>query len=372
MTRVGTDIKFQAGSTLWGNGIEALDAAAAAGLDGVLIRTLDELAPTLDAGALAEFSQRATELGLYVEMGVGKVNPYMTAELPRVRDLGDGSYLAGMERMIETCARFGWTEAWTAVGGFKPYPGIFFTDRFRTDADWADQLAATRKFLRRLRPVLLDTGVHLNLETHEEITTFEILRLIDDVGDDVLGVCLDPANLAVRAEVPNEGAARVAPYVRMTHLRDAALWRTAEGISRFIAPCGAGVIDWPDLLGAILGANPALNLTIEGIGPVRAEMVLHTADQTWRSGHPDLTDTALGELEELARGYQARAARGEVEDLAALRAPRPARAAHDAFVQECASYLRKHTERGVASPPRPRVSVAADQLTGISEEGELT
>jgi sugar phosphate isomerase/epimerase len=339
MNRIGTDVKFTGGVSYWGDPLEALGQIAVRGLNGLNVRTLDEIAPTLDRGFLTDFAQRANELGLYIEMGVGKVNPYMTAELPRVRDLGGGSYLAGMQRMIRTCAEFGWTETWTAVGGYKPYPGIFFTDRFRSDADWSDQLAATEKFLLRLAPVLRETGVRLNLETHEEITTFELLRLIETVGDDVIGVCLDPANLAVRAEVPLEGIARIAPYVHTTQLRDAALWRTDEGLSRFIAPCGEGVIDWDAALDLILTHRPDINLTIEPIGVVRAEMKLHTADATWRAGHPDLTDTALAELDSLAANYEARAALGEAEDIDALRALRPESAVDD-FAQRCAAHLR--------------------------------
>ena len=323
MTHIGTDIKFIDGVSHFGGPLDTLREVGALGLEGVNVRTLDEISPTLDRGFLSEFAQLAAELDLYVEMGVGKVNPFMTAELPRVRDLGDGSYLAGMERLITTCAEFGWTETWTAVGGYKPYPGIFFTDRFRTDAAWEDQLAATERFLHRLAPVLRDTGVRLNLETHEEITTFELLRLIESVGDDVLGVCLDPANLAVRAEVPLEGIARIAPYVRTTQLRDAALWRTEAGLSRFIAPCGEGVIDWPAALEMVFDRNPGLHLTIEPIGRVRAEMALHTSDPTWQAGHPDLTEAALGELFALAEAYEARAARGGAETLAQLRGLRP-------------------------------------------------
>jgi sugar phosphate isomerase/epimerase len=338
-TRVGVDVKFMNGTTAWGSWADALRTVSAMGLEGVNVRTLDELSPTLDRAELADFAQLAAELDLYVEMGVGKVNPYMTAELPRVRDLGSGSYLAGMERMLDTCAEFGWTETWTAIGGYKPYPGIFFTDRFRTDTDWADQLAATERFLLKLAPALRATGVRLNLETHEEITTFELLRLIDAVGDDALGVCLDPANLAVRAEVPLEAIARIAPHVRTTQLRDAALWVTEEGISRFIAPCGEGVIDWDVALAEVLDANPGINLTIEPIGQVRAEMKLHTADPVWQAGHPDLTDAALAELTALAEAYEARALAGDAETIEQLRALRPAEAIND-FALRCASHLR--------------------------------
>ncbi|NQX25884.1 sugar phosphate isomerase/epimerase [Microbacteriaceae bacterium VKM Ac-2854] len=350
INRVGTDVKFTNGATLWGSGPDALRYAASAGLEGVNVRTLDELSPTLDTGELRDFAQLAAELDLYVEMGVGKVNPYMTAELPRVRSLGEGSYLLGMQRMIETCAAFGWSETWTAVGGFKPYPGIFFTDRFRTDADWTDQLAATEEFLLRLAPTLRATGVRLNLETHEELTTFELIRLIEAVGDDVLGICLDPGNLAVRAEPPLEGIARIAPYVRTTQLRDAALWRNEDGtLSRFLAPCGEGVIDWSAALDLLLTANPGINLTIEGIGGVRAEMKLHVDDPTWQVGHPDLTPAALAELYRLADGYHARAEAALAPTAEQLRERVDPVPAHNAFVAASAAHLRERMTARAAS-----------------------
>jgi len=341
VTAVGTDVKLTGGTSLWGGPLDALDAVAAAGLDGVLFRTLDEISPTLDPGLLAEVAAHARHLGLYVEMGVGKVNPYMTAELPRVRDIGEGSYLLGMERMVTACAEHGWTETWTALGGFKmQYTGLHITDRFRADAPWPDQLAATAAFLHRLAPVLRDTGVHLDIETHEEVTSFELVRLVEEVGPDVLGICLDPANLAVRGEVPDEGIARVAPYVRTTQLRDAALVPVDGGIARFLAPCGEGVVDWDAALRAVLAARPELNLTIEGIGPVRAEMPVLDTDPQWRAGHPDLTDAELDRLRALAHDYAARAAAGAAEPLESLRARRDARPAHDDFVARSAAHLR--------------------------------
>lgn len=337
---IGVDIKFVDGVTQWGDGLSALRTAAEQGFDGVNVRTIDELSPTLDPGELRDFAQLSRELGLYVEMGVGKVNPYMTAELPRVRALGEGSYLAGMQRMIEACAEHGWLEAWTAVGGFKPYRALYATDRFRTDTDWTAQLAATERFLQSLAPVLRDNGVHLDLESHEEITSFELLRLIDAVGDDVLGVCLDPANLAVRGELPNEGIRRLAPHVRSTQLRDIALWEVNGGLSRFLAPCGQGLIDWDDALEVLLGASPALHLTIEGIGAVRAEMTLHPDDGAWLAGHPDLVPDELARLRAQAADYERRAIAGDVETLDELRALRPDRQAHDAFVADSAMHLR--------------------------------
>jgi len=327
MTRVGMDVKFYDGTTLVGDDpIATLRAAHELGFEGLLVRTVDEAFPTLDRAEIDRFAAEADRLGMFVQLGLGKVNPYMTAELPRVRDLGGGSYLAGMERMIGICGDYGWTEAWTATGGFKHHlPAPYSIDRFRTDVPWPDQLRAIERFLRSLAPTLRRHGVRLNLETHEEITTFEILRLIDGIGADVLGVCLDPGNLMVRGETVPGAVARVAPFTHMTHLRDAVLVPVDDGLSRFLAPIGDGTMDWDALLDALLTAQPDIDLAVEGIGGVRAEMQLQPRDPYWRSAHPDMTDDDVAELERIASAFPPPNAPHTTASLEELRAVVPER-----------------------------------------------
>lgn len=345
--RIGADVKFHGGaSTLADSPLETLDALQELGFDGILVRTMDEAFPTLDAGDIAAFAREAESRGFGVQMGVGKVNPYMTAELPRVRDLGGGSYLAGMERMLRLCAEHGWRETWTASGGYKHgLPAPFCFDRFRTDVTWADQLEATGRLIAKLAPVLRETGVRLNIETHEEVTTHELLRLIAEHGGDVLGVCLDPANLPVRGEAFQPAIERVAAVTRITHLRDALIVHSERGLSRFLMPIGEGAIDWDAALSALLGANPDVQLFIEGIGGSRAEMLLDSDDETWRAAHADLDETEIAALRRLADEHAERAARGEAPDLAALRrGDDDPRAALAAFLERSRAALRANLD----------------------------
>jgi sugar phosphate isomerase/epimerase len=277
---------------------------------------------------------------MFVQPGLGKVNPFMTAELPRVRDLGSGSYLAGMVRMAELCAENGWTEAWSATGGYKRYPGLFCFDRFRTDVDWPAQLEATAQFLERLAPALRGCGVRLNLETHEEITTFEIVRLIERIGDDVLGICLDPANVMVRGELVSDAVARSAPWTHMTQLRDAVLVPTQSAISRFLMPIGQGVIDWYHLLGQLFAVTPDLDLVVEGVGATRAEMPLCPDDPLWLASHPDITERDIEGLRALARNYPAQTVRGEMPSIEELRRRRPQATALSQFLTSSQKHLR--------------------------------
>lgn len=321
--RIGADVKFVDGvSRLGGGPFSTVSALGELGFEGVLVRTMDEAFPTLDPDAVARFARFADQSGFFVRMGIGKVNPYMTAELPRVRRLGDGSYLAGMERMIRLCGVHGWREVWTAVGGYKPgLPAPFCFDRFRTDVTWQAQLEETERFIDVLAPTLRAEGVRLNIETHEEITTRELLRLVDAAGEDIVGVCLDPANIPVRGEAVIPAVARVAEHTRLTHLRDMILVRTENGISRFLAPLGDGRIDWPELLSFFDGRDD-VDLLIEAVGGTRAEMMLQPDDLFWRAADPDLDYAEVAQLEGLADREAALIATGEALDVAALRAPR--------------------------------------------------
>jgi sugar phosphate isomerase/epimerase len=342
MIAVGADVKFRDGaSQLAADPVATLDVLEGLGLRGILVRALDDAFPTLDAGDIARFARAARDRGFVVRVGLGKINPYMTAELPRIRRLGEGSYLAGMERMLRVCAENGWLEAWTATGGYKPqFPAPFCFDRFRTDVGWAAQLEATRRFLERLAPALRATGVRLNVETHEEITTHEILRLVEAVGPDLVGVCLDPANLPVRGEAFLPAARRVAPYTHLTHLRDAVLVRGEGGIARHLAPIGRGQIDWPALLAALSAAPEDAALFIEGVGGTRARMLLAPDDPAWWAAHPDLD---AEEIAEIARLAEAGAADPALRDgFAPLAAD--AREDHLAFLRVSLDALRGHLD----------------------------
>lgn len=298
-----------------------LERSAELGLDGVFFRSILELSPTLEAGELRDVMQTARDLGQRVEAGAGKVNPFATPEAPAIRALGGGDYLYAMRRMIEAAASVGIHELWSATANYQfRLHGLYACDRFRTDVTWAEQLAATARFLHRLAPILRDSGTHLNLETHEEITTFELVRLVEEVGPDVLGITFDSANVLVRSEDPIAAVHRAAPYIRSSHIRDAALLFTAEGIARILRPVGDGVIDWERFLRPLLGHD--LMLSIEGIvESSRGLMTLQLYDERWQAGHPDLSLAEAYEIVRLTADYGARAARGEAAGWNELTSP---------------------------------------------------
>ncbi|MFE7709059.1 sugar phosphate isomerase/epimerase family protein [Streptomyces sp. NPDC057486] len=276
-----------------------LAATARIGRAGVFFRTLTDMSPDLDAGHLAELRARADADGLYLEAGLGKVNPYNISEETSVRELGDGDHLLGMTRMIEAAAAIGITELWADTANYQRHSwGLHAVDRFRTDVTWDDQLVAIERYLQRLAPVLRANGCRINLETHEEITTHEVVALVEAVGPDAVGITLDLANVVVRGEAPVAAARRVAPYTHQTHMRDIVLAFTDEGMERQIRACGDGVIDFAAVLDVLTrhrGGRGPLNLTIENT-MARDWNGIPLHDPRWQAAHPQLPMSDVLEL----------------------------------------------------------------------------
>ena len=302
--------------------LASLDHVNALGLKGIFFSTILDMSADLDSGMLREIRAKADELGLYLESGLGKINPYCSAESPELRAIGNGDIIAGLTRMIEASAAIDCRELWVSPGNFKAaYPGRLAVDRFRTDVSWEEQLLATEKVLRKLAPVARANGVHMNIETHDEITSFEILRLIEAVGDDCVGVVLDTANMLQRGEHPVLATQRLAPWVRQTHIKDAYTGRANGGLDFQPRPCGTGIVDFAAILSILAQVNPELNLSLEiaqstddNRRRANPRQCIQIDDPVWRAGHPDLTASELEAYFAMVDSYELRVAAGEFED----------------------------------------------------------
>ncbi|MBB4000721.1 sugar phosphate isomerase/epimerase family protein [Aureimonas pseudogalii] len=302
--------------------LASLDHVKDLGLSGIFFSTVLDMSPTLDRGLLREIREKADALGLYLESGVGKINPYCSAEAPELRAVGDGDIIAGFTRMIEAGAAIGCRELWVSPGNFKAqYRGRLANDRFRTDVTWDEQLRAMENVLRRLAPAARANGAHLNIETHDEITSFEILRLIEAVGEDCVGVVFDTANGLQRGEHPVRAAGRLAPHVRQTHVKDAYVGRATGGLDFQTRPCGTGIVDFGAILSILAAANPSLNLSLEVAQScedkrrtAHPRQCIEIDDPVWRAAHPDLTAEELADYMAMVDAYERRVVSGEVPD----------------------------------------------------------
>ena len=170
---------------------------------------------------------------------------------------------------------------------------------------WVDQLAATQAFLLGLRPWLLDHGLGLDLKTHEEISTPEVVQMVEAVGPDVLGIGLDQVNVLVRLEDPLAAARRTAPYVRRVFLSDADLFFVDHGVERKLRPLGDGIVDWPGTLAILKAAGAAPSFTVE---LHRGQFSMPIFDAAWMASEPAISPLELAEVVRLTTVSEGRLA----------------------------------------------------------------
>ena len=161
-----------------------LDRVASLGMDGCLFVSPFELSSRLDPIELRAVRAHADALGVYLAVGLGQIHPLHFDRRPDLLASGNGDMRTALQRVLRLLTAIGCTDVMFSIGTLE--------DRFDTTTPWNQQLQSTCEFLISLKPILHDLGCRLTLKTHEEITTFEILRLIETVGPEVLGVCLRP------------------------------------------------------------------------------------------------------------------------------------------------------------------------------------
>lgn len=238
--------------------------AAALGAGEVTFYSLFELSQTLDPAVLAELKAEGDHLGIRIAASLDWLNPLRLDRQTREIALGDGDFARGVARLIETGASLGMSQMFFTIGTLE--------DRA---ANWSEQLAAVAAFVMELKPLLRDLGMRLLVKTHEEITSHEVLRLIETVGPEALGASLDPVNLLVRIEDPMEAARRLAPHIAQVHVDDAILkFEASNGVRRYLAAVGQGAIDWPALLALLPDALRIVELH-------RGQFAIPAFDRDW-------------------------------------------------------------------------------------------
>ncbi|MBI2302002.1 MAG: sugar phosphate isomerase/epimerase, partial [Armatimonadetes bacterium] len=262
---------------------QTLDYLKETGLEGAQFGGLRGFSPELDRGKLQAIRDRADELGLYSHVSLSvSLDPHL-ADLPR------DEHLRRLTEEIEAAAAIGWTELHAHLGGGD--------ERYQHPVPWTQHLADSAALIRALGPVLRAQGCRANLETHGDLTTFELVRLIEDVGPDIAGICLDTANVLCHCEDPVSAVKRAAPYTHLTHIKDGTVFFVDSGYGRQTLPPGRGALDWRTILPVLAEYEPDLPVSIEDH---KWLFYFHCFDRRWLALHPDLTREEYAEVMQFA------------------------------------------------------------------------
>jgi len=259
------------------------------GFEGVQFDGFHEFGSGLDHGKMKDIREYAEANDMYSHMSIAPCNPLLTTD-----DLQET-----IVNQIIACSRAGWHELRSIMS--------LYDERYKHAVSWDIHIKETARFIKNLRPVLEEYGCRINIENHGE-TTFEVLQVVEAVGPDICGVCLDTANTLVNAEDPVLAAKRVAPYTHLTHAKDAIIYFSDHGVSRQGKAPGNGIVDFENIL-AILGEhNPNLPISIEDHKWI---FEFNLFDRDWMDKNPDLTPYELGQYMRLVRKTEQNLASGE-------------------------------------------------------------
>ena len=182
---------------------------------------------SMDDAELTDAAAAARDLGLTIELGTKGVEP---DRLARFLDLA-GVFDARLVRSM-----------------------LYSPDNRPT-------LAQAEEWLRSALPAFEASGVDLALETYEQVATADLVSLVERIGSPRLGICLDPANVVARLELPRDCVEATAAHVKNVHVKDFAFARQPGwvGFTYGGAPMGEGLHDYPHLLETVRPRERGVN-----------------------------------------------------------------------------------------------------------------
>jgi len=186
---------------------------------------------TMTARDIADAATAARDLGLVIELGTKGIEPGHLESFLRLADAFDARLVRSM----------------------------LFAPESRPSLDEAERM------LRSALPAYEAAGVTLALETYEQVATEALVGLVERIGSDHLGICLDPANVVARLELPRATVERCAAATRNIHVKDFAFARQDGwvGFTYSGAPMGSGLHDYPHLLHTVHPDDRGINQIVE-------------------------------------------------------------------------------------------------------------
>jgi 3-oxoisoapionate decarboxylase len=118
-----------------------------------------------------------------------------------------------------------------------------------------------RDFVSELRK----RGIILGIENHDRLKAKQLARIIETVGDDHVGICLDCANSLGAGEGLEYVTHILAPYTVNLHVKDFNITRLSHKMGFIVtgAPAGKGMLDLPWLINQVEPYNRCQSAIIE-------------------------------------------------------------------------------------------------------------
>ena len=130
---------------------------------------------------------------------------------------------------------------------------------------WTEHRALLLPLLKRAADYAAGHDVVLAIENHIDLSTEEMIELVETLDHPSIGVCLDTANNLRLFEDAAVAVERLAPYAKAVHLKDITAFRGSPREFGFwpSVPLGRGLIDLPRALQHLRDAHYTGLLALE-------------------------------------------------------------------------------------------------------------
>ena len=238
---------------------------------------------------LRELRQVAASAGLNIEAAGGNWNPH-----------GDGSKFASTQDHDAARAR---VREWLAIAealGATILRGLLGGAGARHAlVPLETQMTDTAQVLKDLAPDAAARNIRLAPELHWDLTAREMVRMLEAVGDERVGVTYDSGNPFCLLEDPLEAAELLQDRIISTHMRDAAIRRTHEGVVVRWCVMGCGSARLREIRAVIERANPNCVWNLEVIFDYPPIALPYLSPAFWTPGWQLLPAEQLARFEAL-------------------------------------------------------------------------
>ena len=202
-----------------------------------------------DESAIQQVRAHADGLGIRLQLAYTSLCPTsrsFNAQLGTVEEQ--------VTRAVRATKIFGATCFRSIVGGDPERPQI------------EKHIDAMVTAIRGVRSRLVDANVKIAIENHGgDIQARELKMMIEAVGRDVMGVCLDSGNPVWMLEDPHLTLETLIPYTETCHVRDSAVWKVPQGIAVRWVNMGEGNVDIDRWIRKFVEAKPGLPIIFENL-----------------------------------------------------------------------------------------------------------
>ena len=174
-----------------------------------------------------------------------------STSLPR-----DASDLERFESHVRTAKAAGAKVVRIAIGGRR-------YEQFDKPQQFRDFAQRSWKAIQSAEPVAARHGIKLAVENHKDFRIPEMLSMLERLGSQFVGVCVDTGNSFALLEDAMEVVRAYAAFTMSVHLKDMAVCEYEDGFLLADVPMGEGLLDLPDIVRLLREGRPDIQFCVE-------------------------------------------------------------------------------------------------------------